>query len=66
MSFTVQATIKCTRCGGTEVSYSDNPQPDDPVVCTSCGASIRYADFVAQAEQAAADVLTRIMGGKME
>lgn len=39
--------MKCAKCGGTSFSHPDNPQPDDLLTCTSCGASGRYG--VAQA-----------------
>lgn len=46
----------CSSCGSKLFKKPENPQPDDMIACSGCGAAGRYADIhasaVKQAKQA--------------
>ncbi len=51
--------ITCGHCGSKDFEYPGNPQPDDIVTCTGCGAIATYKEII-EATEAQSFKLLRI------
>lgn len=51
----------CAECGSKEIKFTDNPQPDDMVICMGCGASNRYDEIQKIATKLSQDAVTDIV-----
>ena len=51
----------CAECGSKDISFPDNPQPDDMVTCLGCGASNRYDEIQKIAAKLGQDAVTDIV-----
>ncbi|WP_321419331.1 hypothetical protein [uncultured Desulfobacter sp.] len=54
--------ITCANCGGKDFEYPSDPQPDDVVTCTGCGASATYKEIIDAAEAQIVDQLKKDIG----
>jgi len=54
----MEMNLKCSSCGSDQFEYPEEAKADDTVKCTGCGATARYGDLQAQAEEEAMKLVT--------
>lgn len=59
----VNLSIACPACGGTQFEMPINPQPDDTVAFHTCRQQMKYSDLQEHAKKYAAEVARKALMG---